>query len=164
MDDERGGGAEMTALETWLVEMVKVAVGDVPLTANTQTDKDSAEDFRLLEQRTAILLVQARAIECRHLAGELAIKYGTGAGLIIQGLWDRSHKLEAIGLMLSQQWPPVDGNEVMICQCKVDSGESAIVTGTLGRPDLERTTEFVCATCKLPKHGKAGNGPVLVTQ
>lgn len=89
----------MTALETWLQQMVAVIAGN---------PADDAAD-PTLAQRVAVALVQARALECRHLAGELLIG---GAGnpvalQIAQACTDRSRKLEAIGMQLAQPegWP-----------------------------------------------------------
>ncbi len=156
----------MTALEAWLVQIVEVAVGHTPdETAPPYVAEDRHKSWAALEQRVAILLVQARALECRHLAGELAVGGANHpvAVQIMEALWDRSHKLEAIGLMLAKQWPPVDGNETLVCRCSIDTDEiqQNVPEGMKAEGQL---FPFVCAHCKLPKHGKTGNGPVMVTQ
>lgn len=63
------------------------------------------------EQRLAIALVQARALECRDRATELQIRGYTQNPLvqaIFAKLWERSHNLEKLGLLLCDQYPPPD--------------------------------------------------------
>jgi len=123
----------MTAYETWLLKTVQILAGEGA----------SSE----LQQRIAIGLTQARALECRHLAGEIAVgggaKHPYGVS-VIQQCWDRSHKLEAIGLMLASPdgWPIRDGGEIMVCRCALPHGE------------VQERDGWVCSHCKLPKHGK----------
>ena len=61
------------------------------------------------EQRIAIGLVQARALELRHLAGELQI-HGFTRHPLIKGLWakmiERSSMLEPLGLEMCEAYPP----------------------------------------------------------
>lgn len=168
----------MTALETWVIEVVKVLVGDGPEafepdwgTVCGPVDKAEAsyrEDWRVLSQRGAVLLVQARALECRHLAGELAINYGNAMAPLIQSCWDRSHKLEAIAMMLAKQWPIPEGRETMVCRCAISTGEMLADPPSppfeSDAPLVEYQPRYICSNCKLPKKGTAGNGPVLVKQ
>lgn len=114
----------MTVYESWVSEMVKIAVGEMrescepdwgDTCARTAAERDRYrndyhEEWGKLEQRIACLLTQARALECRHLAGELVVKYGNSqaAKVIASGCWDRSHKLETIATMFASQWPPAE--------------------------------------------------------
>ena len=67
------------------------------------------DDAPKLEQRFAILLVQARAEECRHLATALTIKVGTPAALAFaRELTERSHGLETVATNWAKQWPPAE--------------------------------------------------------
>lgn len=156
----------MTAMETWVVELVKILVGDMPETCEPDwgeafgRDHENCkaaitayrEDWRLLGQRSAVLLIQSRALECRHLASELMINAGSHPIYkgIAQQLWERSHKLEAIGLQFANEWPPIEGREIMVCRCQIEHHE------------IKEGEVFICAHCKLPKRGAAAPGPVLV--
>ena len=64
-------------------------------------------DWSLMEQRFAVLMVQARAQECRHLAGSLMINVGAAMSGFAMDLTERSHTLENIALEMAKQWPPV---------------------------------------------------------
>lgn len=91
----------MTPLDKYLIEnATELAKDDAAAERTTPTT---------LEQRIAIGLVQARALECRHLAGQLQI-YGLTRIPQIRALWayyiDRSSKLEAIGLEMCEKYPP----------------------------------------------------------
>ena len=65
-----------------------------------------------LPQRLAIGLVQARALELRNMATQMQLRNlqssPPGAYLFTR-LWDRSHKLEKIGLEMCKTYPPVEG-------------------------------------------------------
>lgn len=103
----------MTAFEEWLT---KTAAGLVPdpqhapsCAALVGGECDCGIVLSSLEQRIAIGLVQARALECRSLAAQLQIRNlqntPDGAYLFTK-LWDRSHALEKLGLELCKQYPP----------------------------------------------------------
>lgn len=67
-------------------------------------DQPSERDS--LAQRLAILMVQARAAECRHLAGEMLLNLGTTtAQLMSRDLTERSHRLEAKAMEWAKQSP-----------------------------------------------------------
>lgn len=138
-------------------EFVKVLTGPLPTPEDdTHYFGGDVDAYLALGQRAAILLVQARALEARHLAGELAVNGAAHpiAVSIMKQCWERSHKLEAIGMMLAQDggWPIPEGREQMVCRCAIDHGEISTVTGD--DTQFEKAT-FVCAHCKLPKHGAA---------
>ncbi len=115
----------MTAFEQWLKESVEKLIPDPSHAAGCPTIADDESDEVLadyqecacgmvpstLEQRLAIGLVQARALELRTMATEMQLKNlnqtPPGAWLF-QRLWDRSHKLEQIGLKLCESYPPSD--------------------------------------------------------
>lgn len=101
----------MTVFEEWVVEMVKVAVGEMVGDPTGVDPEVYALECNRLEQRVACLLTQARALENRHLAGELMVTYGASqaAKQIASNCLERSHKLEMIALMFAKQWPPEAG-------------------------------------------------------
>jgi hypothetical protein len=64
-----------------------------------------------LEQRIAIGVIQARALECRHQAGEIALRIGLNQPffrMYHSQLIERSHRLEQFGVQMARQYPPVD--------------------------------------------------------
>lgn len=66
-----------------------------------------------LEQRLAIAVLQARAQECRHIAGQLDISGATLKFPILMawrnGLRQRSSELERLGMeWAAGVWPPVE--------------------------------------------------------
>ena len=95
----------MKAFDFWVVETSDALVNGPEALRNHETGNDGA-DLAEIQQRAAIHLVQARALECRHIAGELMVR--TGANTISAGLLERSRQLEAIGLRLASEWPPKD--------------------------------------------------------
>jgi hypothetical protein len=65
------------------------------------------EYWQRIHQRFACLVIQSRAAECRHLAGQLLMKVGTPeAQAFAKNLTDRSHALETIAMEWAKQWPP----------------------------------------------------------
>ncbi len=108
----------MTAFEQWLKESVEKLVPDPEhkddCAAGLGVPCDCGMVPSTLEQRLAIGLVQARALELRTMATEMQMKNLTqtppGAWLF-QRLWDRSHKLEQIGLKLCESYPPAPAEE-----------------------------------------------------
>ncbi len=105
----------MTAIQTWVLDMVKIALQDLRETTDSYsqcippaTPEQVDEAFRLAGQKAACLLIQARALECRHISGELLIKCpGQVPAIQLSGwLTERSRKLEAIAMEMAQQWPP----------------------------------------------------------
>ncbi len=67
-----------------------------------------------IQQRVSIGLTQARAAECRHIAGEMRLKGLTQIPMMSQlAMWltDRSHKLEQLGLRMVTEWPIKDEDE-----------------------------------------------------
>ncbi len=87
----------MTAFDVWLKTMVLAAEGDL---------LDGPVPDQGFRQRIAICLIQARALECRTLAGELAVAGNEYAVMIAAMCMDRSHKLEKLGLEYAKAWPP----------------------------------------------------------
>lgn len=67
-----------------------------------------------LEQRIAIGLMQARALECRFWAGKLQVNFPTNpfAVWLAGQLMDRSHKLETVGLAMCRVYPPETDTKV----------------------------------------------------
>lgn len=97
----------MTAIETWVTT----------LAAELAKDDAAAERqyTTTLEQRLAIGLIQARALECRHHAGQLRLEstnpmlpmlQQTALLTVANRLLDRSHKLEQISLGMIEKYPP----------------------------------------------------------
>ncbi len=89
-------------LAKWLTEMASnIAAEDEPAGRPIET---------ALEQRIAVGLLQARAAECRALAGELQIS-GATRNQVVRMMWakllDRSSALEKLGLELCETWPPL---------------------------------------------------------
>lgn len=90
----------MTAYEEWLTNIVAVLLNN---------------DGRFsAEVRAAVMLTQARALECRHLAAELIMKSGgaaPGTRVMAQAIaaqcTERSHKLEQLAMRFAQPdgWP-----------------------------------------------------------
>ncbi len=105
----------MTAFEQWLKESVERLIPDPSHAPSCAAHVDAPCDCGMvpstLEQRLSIGLVQARALELRTMATEMQLKglnqTPPGAWLF-QRLWDRSHKLEQIGLKLCESYPPSD--------------------------------------------------------
>lgn len=111
----------MTAYETWVTETARALLADIKESSETEMECVAQErghrdylkaefdaEWNDTEQKVAIGLTQARALECRQLAAEL-LKQGTAAALTFaSALMDRSQKLEAIGMLFAQQWPPQD--------------------------------------------------------
>jgi hypothetical protein len=64
----------------------------------------------VLEQRIAIGILQARALECRHWADVLLTQHRDHpiAVKLARHLAVRSQKLEKLGLDLCKVWPPYD--------------------------------------------------------
>lgn len=161
----------MTAFETWTSALVEILVGDALNLPLDPTSAEMEEAKRELSQRIAAGLVQARALECRHLAGELIVNNPSHPIIasVARECWERSHKLEAIAMQFAKEWPPAEGHEVMVCRCAINTGEVQVDAGhgtEDGRGVVFDGSDmlFVCAQCKLPKRGNAAPGPVLVTQ
>jgi hypothetical protein len=125
----------VTYFESWLVEMVKIVVGEMrescePTLGATISarDRDAAEecqesyakDWSDLERRAAVLLTQARALENRHLAGELTIldPHSIPYKMIASRCLARSHKLEQLALELAKPegWPIKDDGTKVVLQ------------------------------------------------
>jgi hypothetical protein len=96
----------MTAIQKWVTDMVAVALGDLRC-------RPDDEGFAEAEQRISCLLVQSRALECRHIAGELLIRCpGQIPAMQLSGwLTERSRKLEAVAMDLAKNWPIKDENQ-----------------------------------------------------
>lgn len=67
-----------------------------------------------LEQRIAIGLLQARALECRHWSGKLLVGFPGNpfAQQLSKHLSDRSHGLEMMGLKMCREYPPGEQQDV----------------------------------------------------
>lgn len=90
----------MTSFDKWLTTLAaEVAKDDA--TAERQVETT-------LEQRIGISLAQARAAECRHIAGQLMINMNGHpmASQLAGWLSERSHKLENLALGMCHKWPP----------------------------------------------------------
>lgn len=95
-------------INAFLAMMVEQAI---TFAKNDETGERGAS---LLEQRICIGLVQARALECRTLAGMLLIggaasqqgPAGKMAMMISMKMRERSHRLEMMGMKLAECWPP----------------------------------------------------------
>src|SRR5579872_843117 len=90
-------------LARWLSEMAA---------AIAQDDESFGRQITTtLEQRIAVGLMQARAAECRSLAGDLQISGLIQQHKFIHAMWarllDRSSDLEQMGLKMCETWPPV---------------------------------------------------------
>lgn len=105
----------MTAYEEWLTKIVQV-LADPILTPDDETYlfRGDVDDFVSLAQRAAVILTQARALECRHLAAELIIRSADAplatkviAQAIAGQCTERSHKLEQLAMRFAQPdgWP-----------------------------------------------------------
>ncbi len=109
----------MTAFEAyhgWLKEIIEKLVPDPThapsCAAHVNAPCDCGMFPSTLEQRLAIGLIQARALELRSVATKMQLrgldrKSPQGAWLF-QQLWDRSHELEQIGLSLCAAYPPAE--------------------------------------------------------
>lgn len=97
----------------WAEKTLKALWRDAPdeLGCDCTGGLQNAEGWSALEQRLAIGLIQARAMECRDLASSLLINQPGSLKQIIFDLNDRSSKLEAVGLKMAKQWPPVEEEE-----------------------------------------------------
>lgn len=80
-------------LEAWVFERVEVLLRDQP-------------ENPVLEQRLACGLVQARAFECRKIAGQFGILSNEFASRVSMRCMDRSHTLETLALEYAAEWPP----------------------------------------------------------
>lgn len=108
----------MTAFETWLTTTVAALIPDPThspsCAAMVGGECGCGMVPSTLEQRLAIGLVQARALELRNMATEMQLKglnTSPPGAYLFQKMWDRSHKLEQIGLSLCAAYPPSDAEE-----------------------------------------------------
>ena len=99
----------MTALETWMADMVAGVIGDKP-TGPQDNELRKAIDPRYdaempaLERRIMAGVLQARAFEMRHWANLWVIQHPENQGMmaLVRLFLDRSHKLEAMAVMYGQ--------------------------------------------------------------
>jgi hypothetical protein len=93
----------MTAIEQWFQDVARAAAkSDEEMERPTPTT---------VEQRIAVVLAQARAAECRHQAGEIALRIGLNQPffrMYHSQLIERSHRFEQYALQMAAQYPPVD--------------------------------------------------------
>lgn len=86
----------------WLTDMARnTAADDEPAGRNLPTT---------LEQRIAVGLVQARALECRELANQLLVAGLTRMPhfhMMYAKLLDKSSEYERMGLKMCETWPPM---------------------------------------------------------
>jgi hypothetical protein len=109
----------MTPFDSWVLETAAAMVKPTEEDYNAGLDAiQYAEDgppeidWDALRLRFAIALVQARALECRQISGSLLVKQPGSLKQIADGLTDRSHKLEALGLrMAAGKWPEEEDSE-----------------------------------------------------
>lgn len=123
----------MNAFDTYLTQTAANLAKDpehAPECEGSQAPDESATRCRIctcgfhpsvLNQRIAIGLLQARALECRELADNLRLSGVTLksnlAAEFAQVLTSRSHMLEQKALVLCDQWPPSDGPVAETCDC-----------------------------------------------
>ncbi len=108
----------MTAFEQWLQTTVAALIPDpehAPSCAAMVGGECGCGMIpSTLEQRLAIGLVQARALELRNMATELQMKgfnQNPPGAYLFTRMWERSHKLEQIGLELCKAYPPSEPEE-----------------------------------------------------
>lgn len=90
----------MTAMEQWLLETSREIL---------KSDQEAQRTvITTLEQRVACALLQARAKECRHQAGEIELKNPGNSTLRAMAAYlrERSHKLEEMAMAMVGNWPP----------------------------------------------------------
>ena len=122
----------MTYFETRLLRMVKVVVGEMyescepdwgETCARTEEERgryqeNYAKDWSDLERRCAVIITQARALENRHIAGELTIldPHSIPFKAIASRCLARSHKLEEIAAALAspEGWPIKEDSKVVL--------------------------------------------------
>jgi hypothetical protein len=112
----------MTAFETQIYGAAKM-LAEKTAEDVTGAERVDPEDVDLLCQRFACLMIQARAQECRKLAGSLLLDPSSilragepkDAQVIIracrkmsQDLEQRSHDLELLAMRWAEKWPPED--------------------------------------------------------
>lgn len=110
----------MTAFEQWLTSTTAALAPDPTHAAHCRvvdmsTKCDCGFIPSTIHQRLAIGLCQARALELRTMATEMQVKglnQSPPGAYLFTRLWDRSHKLEQIGLALCTQYPPSDAAPV----------------------------------------------------
>jgi hypothetical protein len=97
----------MTPFDAWVTETAAAMVKPTEEEWSESRCQTCADpDWAALRLRFAIALVQARALECRQIGGGLLIKQPGTLKEIADGLSDRSHKLEQLGLrMAAGNWP-----------------------------------------------------------
>jgi hypothetical protein len=110
----------MTPFDTWVLETAAAMVRpteeeydeSLQVCAGQRLHSVDSPDWDALRLRFAICLVQARALECRHIAGELLLKQPSTLKMVADGLWDRSHRYEQLGLrMADRKWPKEEESE-----------------------------------------------------
>ena len=100
-------GPEHFRFLRWLQEHVKkVLASDEELARPVPTT---------LEQRLAVAVLQARAKECRAIAGYMDVQGISGHSAVTAGvrnfLLTRSDEIEALGMELVSKWPPLTEEE-----------------------------------------------------
>jgi hypothetical protein len=102
----------MTPFDSWVLETAAAMVKPTEDEYDEKADGDGPPDWVALRLRFAIALVQARALECRQISGSLLVKQPGSLKQIADGLTDRSHKLEQLGLrMAAGKWPEEEDSE-----------------------------------------------------
>ena len=108
----------------------------------------------VLDQRIALGLLQARALECRELANNLrmsglTLKHQIAADFA-QVLSMRSHMLEQRALQLCDQWPPSDMPAEETCDCNHTISQHSQRDGVHGP----------CSTCGCKGYQKRQMGTI----
>lgn len=97
----------MSPFDSWAIETAAAMVK--PTEEEWYADRRQTcltPDWDMLRKRFQIALVQARALECRQIMTNLLVKQPGTLKQIADGLSDRSHKLEELGLRMAEgNWP-----------------------------------------------------------
>lgn len=101
----------MSAIEKWSRDFAdSLAQDDITASRTVETT---------LEMRIAVGLVQARALECRQLAGTLQVQ-GLTRNPMFQQMWarliDRSSDLEKLAVEIGQNWNAVEQPKIEVVQ------------------------------------------------
>ena len=90
--------------------------------AEVLTRPGSLEDLRL---RVSIALIQARALECRQIGASLLVHCPSTIREVSNGLQERSHQLEKIGLNMAGVEEAVQSGKLIEMPSRESSPESS---------------------------------------